>query len=86
MNQLGFNLPSKKASYKRWTIQEWKEKGGAVQVRGALCGPSSYNGGGMSVGKESAEGAESRFQRRSTTKASDEQNPVLDKGSCHSRR
>jgi hypothetical protein len=26
MNQLGFNLPSKKASYKWWTIQEWKEK------------------------------------------------------------
>jgi hypothetical protein len=60
-------------------------KGGAVQVRGALCevlgGPSSYNGGGTSVGKESAEGVESCFQRRSTTEARDEQNPVLDKGS-----
>jgi hypothetical protein len=60
-------------------------EGGAVQVRGVLCevlgGPSSYNGGGTSVGKESAEGVESRFQRRPTTEARDEQNPALDKGS-----
>jgi hypothetical protein len=60
-------------------------EGGVVQVRGALCevlgGPSSYNRGGTSVGKESAEGAESRFQCQPTTEARDEQNPTLDKGS-----
>jgi hypothetical protein len=26
MNQFGFDLPLKKASYKRWTMTEWKEK------------------------------------------------------------
>jgi hypothetical protein len=26
MNQFGFDLPLKKASYKWWTIQAWKEK------------------------------------------------------------
>ena len=26
MNQFGFDLPSKKASYKRWTMVEWIEK------------------------------------------------------------
>jgi hypothetical protein len=56
-------------------------EGRAVQVQEALCevlgGPSLYNRGGTLVGKESAEGAESCFQRQSTTKARDEQNPAL---------
>jgi hypothetical protein len=40
----------------------------------------------MSMGKESIEGVELRFQRRPTTQAGDEQNPVVDTRSCHSRR